>query len=101
VNDRDTNLPGNVWKLDITGTNATLRTRGESMDVSFKGSISPKVAAPEGEQSRTKYIIGGIIGFALVGTGIYLVDENRKRNERRRKRRRSLLVDDTDTNTPG
>jgi hypothetical protein len=40
------------------------------------------------------YIVGGIIIFATLGTGIYLLENYRKRKERRRKRRRSLLVDD-------
>lgn len=97
TNGRDTDLPGNVWKLDINGTAASLRTHGEAMDVVFKGTLAPKVDTAAAEESKTIYIIGGIVGCATIGTGIYLLMENSKRKARRRKRRRSLLVNDTDT----
>jgi len=99
TNGRDTELPGNVWKLDINGTAASLRTHGEAMDVVFKGTFVPKLETAAAEESKTSYIIGGIVGCATIGTGIYLVMENSKRKARRRKRRRSLLVNDTDTDT--
>jgi hypothetical protein len=44
------------------------------------------------------YIVWGIVGVASVGTGIYLLSENRKQKEQRRRRRRSLLVEPTDEN---
>jgi hypothetical protein len=94
TNGRDTNLPGNVWKLDINGKNAALRTHGDAMDVSFKGTLAPKSQAAAIEGAKTMYIVGGIIIFATLGTSIYLLENYRKRKERRRKRRRSLLVDD-------
>ena len=97
TNGRDTELPGNVWKLDINGTAASLRTHGEAMDVVFKGTLAPKLETAAAEESKTIYIIGGIVGCATIGTGIYLLMENSKRKARRRKRRRSLLVNDTDT----
>ncbi len=97
TNGRDTELPGNVWKLDINGTAASLRTHGEAMDVVFKGTLVPKLETAAAEESKTIYIIGGIVGCATIGTGIYLLMENSKRKARRRKRRRSLLVNDTDT----
>ena len=99
INGRDTNQTGNVLKLDIDGKNATLRTRGESMDVNFKGTFAPKSDEPAAEGVKTMYIVGGIIAFAALGTGIYLLESNRQRKERRRKRRRSLLVNETDTTT--
>jgi hypothetical protein len=99
TNGRDTELPGNVWKLDITGTAASLRTHGDAMDVVFKGTLKPKLDTAAAEESKTMYIIGGIVGCATIGTGIYLLMENSKRKARRRKRRRSLLVNDTDTKT--
>jgi hypothetical protein len=96
TNGRDTDLPGNVWKLDINGSAASLRTHGEVMDVVFKGTLSPKLETSAAEESKTMYIIGGIVGCATIGTGIYLLMENSKRKARRRKRRRSLLVKETD-----
>jgi len=96
TNGRDTDLPGNVWKLDINGTTASLRTHGDAMDVVFKGTLTPTVETATVEESKTIYIIGGIVGFATIGTGIYLLMENSKRKARRRKRRRSLLVNGTD-----
>lgn len=99
INGRDTNQPGNVWKLDINGKTASLRTHGESMDVVFKGSLAPKSDVAEAEGAKTMYIVGGIIALATLGTGIYFLESNRKRKERRRKRRRSLLVNDTDPQT--
>ena len=94
TNGRDTNLPGNVWKLDINGRTAALRTHGDAMDVSFKGTLAPKSQTAAAEDAKTMYIVGGIVFFATLGTGIYLLENYRKRKERRRKRRRSLLVDD-------
>ena len=94
INGRDANLPGNVWKLDVNGKNAALRTHGDAMDVSFKGTIAPKSPAAAVEDTKTMYIIGGIISLAVVGTGAYFFDNYRKRKERRRKRRRSLLVNE-------
>ena len=94
TNGRDTNLPGNVWKLDISGRTAALRTHGDAMDVSFKGTLAPKSQTAAAEDAKTMYIVGGIVFFATLGTGIYLLENYRKRKERRRKRRRSLLVDD-------
>lgn len=94
TNGRDTNLPGNVWKLDVNGKNAALRTHGDAMDVSFKGTLAPKVQAAALEGAKTTYIIGAIVSAAALGAGIYLFENYRKRQERRRKRRRSLLVDD-------
>ena len=98
TNGREPNLPGNVWKLDISGKNASLRTHGDAMDVIFKGTLTPKIDTATAEDSKTMYIVWGIVGFASVGTGIYLLVESRKQKERRRKRRRSLLVDGTDEN---
>ncbi len=97
TNGRDTDLPGNVWKLDLNGKTASLRTHGEAMDVIFKGSLTPKqVDKAAAEDSKTMYIVGGIIGAATIGTGIYLLMETGKRKERHRKRRRSLMVKDPD-----
>lgn len=94
VNGRDTNLSGNVWKLDVNGKNASLSTHGDSVDVSFKGTFTPKSQAAGADDVKTMYIVGGIVIFAALGTGIYMLENYRKRKERRRKRRRSLLVDD-------
>jgi hypothetical protein len=94
TNGRDTDLPGNVWKLDLNGNTASLRTHGDAMDIIFKGSLSPKVDTATAEDSKTMYIVGGIIGAATIGTGIYLLIENGKRKERHRRRRRSLMVKD-------
>lgn len=94
VNGRDPNRPGNVWKLDINGKSASLSTSGESVNVSFKGTLSPKSQASGAENAKTMYIVGGIITFAVLGTGIYMLEDYRKRKERRRKRRRSLLIDE-------
>jgi len=98
TNGRDTNLPGNVWKLDINGKNASLRTHGDAMDVVFKGTLTPKVNVADVSDSKTMYMVWGIVGVASVGTGIYLLSESRKQKERRRRRRRSLLVEPTDEN---
>lgn len=94
VNGRDTKLPGNVWKLDVDGKNAALRTHVDTVDVSFKGTLAPKSQAVGADDAKTMYIVGGIVTFAALGTGIYMLENYRKRKERRRKRRRSLLVDD-------
>jgi hypothetical protein len=94
TNGRDTDLPGNVWKLDLNGNTASLRTHGDAMDIIFKGSLAPKVDTATAEDSKTMYIVGGIIGAATIGTGIYLLIENGKRKERHRRRRRSLMVKD-------
>jgi hypothetical protein len=93
TNGRDTDLPGNVWKLDLNANTASMRTHGEAMDVIFKGALTPKpIDQATAEESKTMYIVGGIIGAATIGTGIYLLMENGKRKERHRKRRRSLMV---------
>jgi hypothetical protein len=63
------------------------------MDVSFKGTLSPKSETAAAEDAKTMYIVGGIIIIATIGTGLYLFENYRKRKERRRKRRRSLIVD--------
>lgn len=100
TNGRDTDLPGNVWKLDLNGKTASLRTHGEAMDVIFKGSLTPKqMDKAAAEDSKTMYIVGGIIGAATIGTGIYLLMETGKRKERHRKRRRSLMVKDPNKKT--
>ena len=100
TNGRDTDLPGNVWKLDLNGKTASLRTHGEAMDVIFKGSLAPKqMDKAAAEDSKTMYIVGGIIGAATIGTGIYLLMETGKRKERHRKRRRSLMVKDPNKKT--
>jgi len=99
TNGRDTNLPGNVWKLDLSGKTASLRTHGEAMDVIFKGALTPKVISGQTEDSKTMYIVGGIIGAAIIGTGIYLLIENGKQKERHRKRRRSLMAKDSNNKT--
>ena len=98
-NGRDASVPGNVWKLDINGKNASLRTHGDAMDVSFKGTLSPKSETAAAEDAKTMYIVGAIIIFATLGTGIYLLENYRKRKERRRKRRRSLIVDKKNNKT--
>jgi hypothetical protein len=70
------------------------------MDVIFKGSLTPKpIDQATSEDSKTMYIVGGIIGAATIGTGIYLLMENGKRKERHRKRRRSLMVKDPNKKT--
>lgn len=80
TNGRDTDLPGNVWKLDLNANTASMRTHGEAMDVIFKGSITPKpIDQATAEDSKTMYIVGGIIGAATIGTGIYLLMETGKR----------------------
>lgn len=94
TNGRDTKLPGNDWKLNIDGKSASLRTHGDAMDVSFKGTLAPKVQAAAVEGAKTTYIIGAIVTAATLGAGIYLLDNYRRQRERRRKRRRSLLVND-------
>jgi hypothetical protein len=100
TNGRDTNLPGNVWKLDLNANTASMRTHGEAMDVIFKGALTPKQEGKAtSEDSKTMYIVGGIIGAATIGTGIYLLMENGKRKERHRKRRRSLMVKDPNKKT--
>ena len=100
TNGRDTDLPGNVWKLDLNANTASMRTHGEAMDVIFKGSLAPKqMDKAAAEDSKTMYIVGGIIGAATIGTGIYLLMETGKRKERHRKRRRSLMVKDPNKKT--